>query len=86
LATVVIHLEGQPDAYGSRTHQFRNFGETVFKWVSDNGFGVVDIGEVDRSTTRFAVTGVKTSKVRRVTHWVEEEASRQFLTISTEVL
>ncbi|WP_240231194.1 hypothetical protein [Devosia lacusdianchii] len=84
MATVVVHLEGQPDAYGPLTHQFRNFGETVFGWVRDNKLGSVDIDEVDRSTNRFSIRDVKAAKLRHLTRWVEEEAARQFLTITTE--
>ncbi|MGB3335696.1 MAG: hypothetical protein WBA73_00810 [Devosia sp.] len=84
MATVVIHLVGEPDAYGPLTHQFRNYGETVFGWVNENDFGSVDIADVDRSTNQFAIRNVKASKLRRITRWVEEEAARQFLGVSTE--
>jgi hypothetical protein len=86
LATIVVHLDGQPDAYGHLTHQFHNFGEDVFRWVRDSSVGEVDLDEVDKSTNKFSIANVKASNCRRVMRWVQEEAVRQFLTISTEVL
>ena len=60
-------------------------GEDVFRRVRDNKWGEVDLDEVDRSTNVFSITNVKASKCRRVARWLEEEAARQFLAVTTEV-
>mgnify|MGYP001100991612 CR=1 FL=1 len=85
MATIVIRLEGQPAGHGPLTHQFRNFGEDVFRQVRGNEWGEVNVGEVDRSTNMFSIANVNASTCRRVVRWVEKEAVRQFLTVTTEV-
>lgn len=84
--TLIIHF--QPNL-GEESHilvhRLRNFGEDVFRFVRDNQWGTVDLGEVDRAKTHFSVANVKAPKFRRIIGWIEEKASRQYLKVSVEV-
>lgn len=69
-------------------HRLRNYGEDVYRYTRDNGKGVgeLDLDEVDAAVTEFSIRGVAQSKVRKLRKWVEDEAARQNLLVTTEVL
>ncbi|MFD2057636.1 hypothetical protein ACFSQT_32485 [Mesorhizobium calcicola] len=74
----------QAELYGL-IHRVRNFGEDVYRFLRTNGWGEIDIGEVDAATTQLIMRDIKHSKLRRVTAWVEEEMRRQHLLGEVEV-
>ena len=65
--------------------RLRNFGEDLHRWLRSNGWGIVDLNEVDSAEERFAVMGVTQSKMKRVTEWIESEANRQNLLVHIDV-
>ena len=83
MAELVVRLADQGEL-PKFDHQFGNFGEDVFRWLRANGWGEVDIDEVDRGGGRFAVTAIAAKNVRRVIKWLKEEAVRQHLPVVVE--
>lgn len=85
MATVLVRFVD--DESRELVHRLRNYGEDVFYHLPDaeRGMGQVSMDEVDAATSEFSVRGVAQSKVRRLRQWLEEEAARQNLRVSTEV-
>jgi hypothetical protein len=81
--TIVVRLL-TPAGKEPALHEFRNFGEDVFRWLRGNDAGEVDLTEVDASNGEFTIRRVKRSKSRTVMRWVSDEAERQHLPISLE--
>lgn len=71
----------------SLIHRLRNYGETVYHYTRNSlqGAGEVDLEELDAAAKEFSIRGVSNSKVRRLRKWVQEEAARQNLLVTTEV-
>jgi len=61
--TITIHFVPSVELTGSLM-PMRDFGEDVWKKLRDVRWGTLDLKEVDRATTQFAITDVKASKVR----------------------
>ncbi|TIS74906.1 MAG: hypothetical protein E5W94_23255 [Mesorhizobium sp.] len=68
----------QAELYGL-IHRVRNFGEDVHRFLQTNGWGEINMGEVDAATTQLIIREIKHSKLRRVTVWVEAEMRRSHL-------
>ena len=83
--TITINFPPERNYADSLIPKLRNFGETVWHYVKDNELGIADLEEIDRATTFFTVHRVKATKLRRLSKWLEDEASRQFLTITLNV-
>lgn len=82
---VIVQFPSDQGEQFSLVHRLRNFGEDVFRFLRDYDWGTLDIQEVDAATTNFMITGVKASKLRRLTDWIEREAARQHLRVTIEV-
>jgi hypothetical protein len=82
---VISFNSDQAELYGL-IHRTRNFGEDVYRFLQTNGWGEINMGEVDAAITQLIIRDIKHSKVRRVAVWVEEEMTRQHLLGAVEVL
>lgn len=83
MAELVVRL-ADPGDLPKFDHQFGNFGEDVFRWLRANGWGEVDIAEMDRGGGRFVVARIVAKNLRRVIKWIEEEALRHHLQVVVE--
>jgi hypothetical protein len=66
-----VHLTNATDEL---VHEFRNFGEDVFRALCDD-FGV-SIDEIDASVSKFHVREIPTRKVRTIAAQVRKIAER----------
>ena len=83
---VIVHLVPRQLEPNDSVHRLRNFGEDVFRQLREDDWGTVGLYEIDRATTQFAIRDVKASKLRRLITWIAQEADRQHLPITTEVI
>ena len=67
--TILVRISDEPTP--DIVHRFRNFGEDVYRALRDSCD--VDIDEIDASTDRFHVRGIKARQVGRVTKLIESE-------------
>ncbi len=67
--TLLVQISGQPTP--EIIHRFRNFGEDIFRALRDSCD--VDLDEIDASTDRFHVRGIKARQVGRVVKTIESE-------------
>ena len=83
---VIVHVVPGHTEPNDFVHRLRNFGEDVVRQLRVDDWGMADLNEIDRATTQFAIRGVKASKLRRLITWIEQEADRQQLQITTEII
>ena len=67
--TVLVRISDEPTP--DIVHRFRNFGEDVYRALRDSCD--IDIDEVDASTDRFHVRGIKARQVGRVVTLIKAE-------------
>lgn len=83
--TILIKFSAGPgEEAGAMVHRLRNFGEDVFRQLRDTNWGDIDLDEVDRATSEFAVRGIKQAERQRLARWLQDEAARQQLIVSLE--
>ena len=83
--SLVINFSIDQAEFNILIHRVRNFGEDIDRFLRTNGWGSIDMGEVDSATTQLIIRAIKRSKLRRVSVWVEEEMGRQYLLGNVEV-
>ena len=67
--TILVRISDAPTP--DIVHRFRNFGEDVYRALRDSCD--VDLDEIDSSTNRFHVRGIKARQVGRVVKLIESE-------------
>ncbi len=66
---VLVHISDEPTP--DIVHRFRNFGEDVFRALQDSCD--IDLDEIDASTDRFHVRGIKARQVGQVVMLIKSE-------------
>ncbi len=59
-----------------------SFQSSLFYWLRETGYGVVDWNELDQLEATFSISGVKSSKLKRVRDWIENEEAKHGLSVS----